>query len=67
MSFGWVDLGHILDLFSKKHELEWLTVKDIQDLLRDTENKATYYARHDEARALLVMLQAREHRLRMKN
>ena len=67
MSFGWVDLSHILDLFSKKHELEWLTVKDIQYLLSDTENKAIYYERHDEARALLVMLQAREHRMRMKN
>jgi hypothetical protein len=67
MSFGWVDLGHILDLFSKKHELEWLAVKDVQDLLRDSENKAIYYARQDEARALLVMLQAREHRIRMKN
>ena len=46
MSFGWVDLSHILDLFSKKHELEWLTVKDVQDLLRDTENKAIYYAQN---------------------
>jgi hypothetical protein len=60
MSIGWVDLSHIIDLFSENRTLEWLTTQDVDKLLLDPANREAVWDRPREYKALRHILEKRE-------
>jgi hypothetical protein len=59
-TIGWVDLNHILDLYAENRKLEWLTSKDINELLRDKENRIIFWNRSKECQNLFYMVRQRD-------
>jgi hypothetical protein len=61
MSFGWVDLSHILDLYEEKRLPAWFTLKELNQLMSDKENQAIFWQRPEVARDVVKRLRRRQY------